>query len=200
MSPVSILAFIAAFSMSFGLFLTVFHTGWHTPIWSWLTDIMARLDFDDLSSTILLHQKLSIRSDKDKGPIERNGDQTRAKRESLVKKKEKDVKKMEIDYSDKVTQMAARKAYIAKLETQIKELQKSNHLMKIQLSASQSTQDENPAARRSSSTNVNTGGEEGQMCYQCNCSNSSNQTSLLEQIHMHNGLHFFQLVTCPYLT
>ena len=59
MSPVSILAFIAAFSMSFGLFLTVFHTGWHTPIWSWLTDIMARLDFDDLSSTILLHQNLS---------------------------------------------------------------------------------------------------------------------------------------------
>ena len=35
---------------------------------------------------------------------------------------------MEIDYSDKVTQMAARKAYIAKLETQIKELQKSNIL------------------------------------------------------------------------
>ena len=93
---------------------------------------------------------------------------------------------MEIDYSDKVTQMAARKAYIAKLETQIKKLQKSNHLMKIQLSASQSTQDENPAARRPSSTNVNTRSEEGQMCCQCNCSNSSNQTSLLEQIHMHN--------------
>ena len=38
--PVSILAFIAAFSTSFGLFLTVFHTGWHTPIWSWLTEVV----------------------------------------------------------------------------------------------------------------------------------------------------------------
>ena len=42
---------------------------------------------------------------------------------------------MEMDYNEKITQVAARRAYIAKLKTQIKELQQSNHLMKIQLAA-----------------------------------------------------------------
>jgi len=50
--------------------------------------------------------------------------------------------RMEMDYNENITQVAARKAYIAKLETQIKELQQSNHLMKIQLAASNNNQEE----------------------------------------------------------
>jgi hypothetical protein len=49
---------------------------------------------------------------------------------------------MEMDYNENITQVAARKAYIAKLETQIKELQQSNHLIKIQLAASNNNQEE----------------------------------------------------------
>lgn len=48
---------------------------------------------------------------------------------------------MEMDYNEKMTQVEARKAYIAKLETQIKELQQSSHLMNIQqLAASNNSQ------------------------------------------------------------
>jgi len=154
---------------------------------------------NDINTAIDQNDNNYINSDNSASGQIRTSDQLKEmetklkQREKALSKKEKDVKKMEMDYSDKVTQMAARKAYIAKLETQIKELQKSNHLMKIHLSASQSTPDENPASLRQSSTNVNTRSEEGQKSCQCNCANSSNQTPPLEQIHMHN---IFKTMEC----
>lgn len=79
-------------------------------------------------------------SDKEKKLIEI--EQKLSVKEKNLNKKEKDLRKMEMDYNEKITQVAARRAYIAKLETQIKELQQSNHLMKIQLAASNNSQEE----------------------------------------------------------
>ena len=69
-------------------------------------------------------------------------------KEKGLNKKEKDLKKLELDYNEKINQIAARKAYIAKLETQVKELQQSNHLMKIQLAAGQSIKDNSESCQQ----------------------------------------------------
>ena len=63
--------------------------------------------------------------------------------------------RMEMDYNENITQVAARKAYIAKLETQIKELQQSNHLMKIQLAASNNNQEETTTTSNHTQCNHN---------------------------------------------
>ena len=79
-------------------------------------------------------------SDKEKQLIEL--EQKLSIKEKNLNEKEKGLRKMEMDYNENNTQVAARKAYIAKLETQNKELQQSNHLVKIQLAASNNSQEE----------------------------------------------------------
>ena len=114
-------------------------------------------------------------------------------REKALSKKEKDLKKLELDYKDKATQMAAKQAYIAKLETQIKELQKSNHLLTIKVAAQESIQSQNFTFHQSSATNSNNrnlGNPEQSHC-QCSCRNQ-NQT-VLEQMHIHN---IFKTMEC----
>jgi septal ring factor EnvC (AmiA/AmiB activator) len=60
-------------------------------------------------------------------------------KEKLLNKKEKDVKKMELECNDKIQGLASSKAYIATLENQLKELKHSNHIMKVKISAMEIT-------------------------------------------------------------
>jgi hypothetical protein len=60
-------------------------------------------------------------------------------KEKLLNKKEKDVKKMELECNDKIQGLASSKAYIATLENQLKELKHYNHIMKVNISAMEIT-------------------------------------------------------------
>ena len=60
-------------------------------------------------------------------------------KEKLLNKKEKDVKKMQLECNDKIQGLASSKAYIATLENQLKELKHYNHIMKVKISAMEIT-------------------------------------------------------------
>lgn len=108
------------------------------------------------------------------------------RKEKMLAKKEKDLKKLELDYNDKADQMAARKTYIAKLENQIKDLQQSNHIMKIQLAAGESSNSDLNSLKNQISDETTTTSQT------CGCQIKQTQISNLDQLTMQNNIKLLE--------
>lgn len=87
-------------------------------------------------------------------------------REKAIKNREKDVQAKEFELADKIKQLSASHALIASLEQKIKDMESTEHLLKLKLS-----------------TSINTDNERTISSPYCKCNCKSNHSSTGQQYH-----------------